>query len=184
MPFASMSNVTSTCGMPRGAGGMSVRSNRPSDLLSLARSRSPCSTWIVTAVWLSSAVENACVRLGRDRGVLLDQLRHHAAERLDAERQRRDVEQQHVLDLAGRARRACIAAPTATASSGFTSLRGSLPKKSFTIFCTCGMRGLAADEDDLVDLVDRQARVLQRDADTARSSSRRVPRPATRASRA
>ena len=33
-----------------------------------------------------------------------------------------------------------IAAPTATASSGFTSLRGSLPKKSFTYFCTSGMR--------------------------------------------
>jgi hypothetical protein len=37
------------------------------------------------------------VRLGRDRGVLLDQLRHHAAQCLDAERKRRHVEQQHVL---------------------------------------------------------------------------------------
>ena len=44
MPLASMSKDTSTCGMPRGAGGMSVRSNLPSDLLSAARSRSPCST--------------------------------------------------------------------------------------------------------------------------------------------
>ena len=33
-----------------------------------------------------------------------------------------------------------MAAPTATASSGFTSLRGSLPKNSFTYFCTSGMR--------------------------------------------
>ena len=40
------------------------------------------------------------LRLGRDRRVLLDELGHHAAERLDAERQRRHVEQQHVLDLA------------------------------------------------------------------------------------
>ena len=31
----------------------------------------------------------------------VDQRRHHAAERLDAERQRRHVEQQQVLDLAG-----------------------------------------------------------------------------------
>src|SRR6202042_2624423 len=38
-------------------------------------------------------------RLGRDGRVLLDQLGHHAAERLDAERQRGHVEQQHVLDL-------------------------------------------------------------------------------------
>src|SRR5688572_24184478 len=63
MPFASMSNVTSICGRPRGAGGMSERSNLPSDLLSLARSRSPCSTWIVTPLWLSSAVEKTCVAL-------------------------------------------------------------------------------------------------------------------------
>ena len=85
--------------------GCRVRSNLPSDLLSAARSRSPCSTWMVTAVWLSSAVENTLRRLGRDGGVLLDELGHDAAERLDAERQRRHVEQQHVLDLARRARR-------------------------------------------------------------------------------
>ena len=33
-----------------------------------------------------------------------------------------------------------IAAPIATASSGLTSLRGSLPKKSLTTSCTFGMR--------------------------------------------
>ena len=38
--------------------------------------------------------------LGRDGGVALDQLGHDAAQRLDAERQRRHVEQQHVLDVA------------------------------------------------------------------------------------
>ena len=37
---------------------------------------------------------------GRDRRVPLDEPGHDAAERLDAERQRRDVEQQDVLDLA------------------------------------------------------------------------------------
>src|SRR5437879_94347 len=37
MPFASMSNVTSICGRPRGAGGMSVRLNWPSDLLPAPR---------------------------------------------------------------------------------------------------------------------------------------------------
>src|SRR6266404_1682412 len=63
MPFASMSNVTSICGRPRGAGGMSVRLNWPSDLLPPAMSRSPCRTWIVTAPWLSSAVENTCCAL-------------------------------------------------------------------------------------------------------------------------
>ena len=36
MPLASMSKVTSTCGTPRGAGGMPTRSNWPSILLSAA----------------------------------------------------------------------------------------------------------------------------------------------------
>ena len=57
MPFASMSNATSIWGMPRGAGGMPVSWNLPSDLLYWAISRSPCSTWISTEGWLSSAVE-------------------------------------------------------------------------------------------------------------------------------
>jgi hypothetical protein len=38
--------------------------------------------------------------LGRDRGVAIDQAGEHAPEGFDAERQRRDVEQQHVLDVA------------------------------------------------------------------------------------
>ena len=37
---------------------------------------------------------------GRDRRVPRNQRRHHAAERFDAERERRDVEQEQVLDLA------------------------------------------------------------------------------------
>ncbi len=101
MPLASMSKETSICGMPRGAGGMSARSKRPSDLLSAARSRSPCSTWMVTARLVVVRGREGLRRLGRNRGVLLDQLGHHAAQRLDAERQRRHVEQQHVLDFAG-----------------------------------------------------------------------------------
>ena len=49
MPLASMSNVTSICGTPRGAGGMPTRSNWPSTLLSAAISRSPWKTRMVTA---------------------------------------------------------------------------------------------------------------------------------------
>ena len=96
-----MSNVTSTCGMPRGAGGMPSRLNWPSDMLSAAIGRSPCSTWIVTArlVVLSRAEDLAL--LDRDGRVALDDRRHHAAQRLDAQGQRRHVQQQHVLDLAG-----------------------------------------------------------------------------------
>ena len=57
MPLASMSKVTSICGMPRGAGGICSRLNWPRILLSAAISRSPWNTRIVTALWLSSAVE-------------------------------------------------------------------------------------------------------------------------------
>ncbi len=100
MPLASMSKVTSTCGTPRGAGGMPTRSNWPSILLSCAIGRSPWKTRMVTADWLSSAVEKVCAALGRDGGVALDQRGEHAAQGLDAQGQRGHVEQQHVLDVA------------------------------------------------------------------------------------
>ena len=50
IPFASISNVTSTCGTPLGAGGIPTKSKFPSNLLSDAISRSPWQTLIVTAV--------------------------------------------------------------------------------------------------------------------------------------
>ena len=69
-------------------------------LLSAAISRSPCSTWMRTTVWLSSVVEKTWL-FAVGMVVLLSMiLRGDAALRLDAERERRDVEQQHVLDLA------------------------------------------------------------------------------------
>ena len=101
IPFASMSKVTSICGTPRGAGGMPTRWNLPSVRLSRAISRSPCSTWTSTEVWLSDAVEKISVFLV---GIVVFRsisARHHAAEGLDAERQGRHVEEQDVLHLAG-----------------------------------------------------------------------------------
>ncbi len=47
MPLASMSNLTSTCGTPRGAGGIPSRRKLPSDLLSLTNSRSPARSTIL-----------------------------------------------------------------------------------------------------------------------------------------
>ncbi len=100
MPLASMSNVTSICGMPRGAGGRPVRSKLPS-------------SWLLDGHLALALVDLDHHRglvvvggaedlrpLGGDRGVALDELGHHAALGLDAETQRGDVEQQHVLDLA------------------------------------------------------------------------------------
>ena len=57
IPLASMSKVTSTCGTPRGAGGMPSSRKVASFLLSAAISRSPCRTTMSTLGWLSLAVE-------------------------------------------------------------------------------------------------------------------------------
>ena len=61
MPSASMSNVTSICGTPRGIGGIPSRWNFPSRLLSFVIDRSPSYTWISTPGWLSEYVEKICV---------------------------------------------------------------------------------------------------------------------------
>ncbi len=61
MPLASISNVTSICGTPRGAGGIPVRWNLPNVRFCAAMGRSPCSTCTSTDVWLSAAVENVSV---------------------------------------------------------------------------------------------------------------------------
>ena len=148
MPFASMSNVTSTCGMPRGAGGMSDRSKRPSDLLSPARSRSPCSTWIVTAVWLSSAVENVWVALvGIVVFFSMSLVITPPSVSMPSDS---GVTSSSSTSLTSPVSTpAWMAAPTATASSGLTSLRGSLPKKSLHHLLHQRHARLAADQDHL-----------------------------------
>ena len=129
MPLASMSNVTSTCGTPRGAAG-SARSNwpasccrppsraRPGTRGSSPRSGCPRRSRRSAPSWSGSW---CC---GRSAG-------EHAAERLDAERERRHVEQQHVLDFApqhaGLDRRA-----DGHHLVGVDALVGSLPKNCFT----------------------------------------------------
>lgn len=52
--------INSTFGTPLGAGGIPVRSNFPSKLLSLVKERSPSKTWIKTPGWLSEYVEKTC----------------------------------------------------------------------------------------------------------------------------
>ena len=73
MPLASMSNLTSTCGTPRGAGGIPSSLKLPKSLLSLTNSLSPWYTLISTLVWLSAAVEKVSDG-GGQRGVPGDEL--------------------------------------------------------------------------------------------------------------
>ena len=100
MPLASMSNVTSICGHAAGRRGQV-------DELELAEG-------LVEVGHLALALQHVdldrrlvvlgrgegLAAAGRDGGVALDELGHHAALGLDAEGERGDVEEQHVLDLA------------------------------------------------------------------------------------
>ena len=135
-----MSNFTSICGTPRGAGGMPSRLNWPSSRLSADISRSPWNTRTVTAVWLSSAVLKTCFR---SAGIVV--LRSTSLVITPPK-----VSMPRESGVTSSSRMSCtsplrtppwIAAPTATTSSGFTPLCGSLPlNSSLTTCCTLGMR--------------------------------------------
>ena len=139
MPLASMSNATSICGMPRGAGGMPVSWNLPSDLLPMAISRSPCRTWISTLGWLSSAVENTShLRVGM---VVLRSMSLVITPPLVSMPRVSGVTSSSRTSLTSPASTpAWMAAPRATTSSGLTPRCGSLPVSSLTRSCTAGMR--------------------------------------------
>mmetsp|Transcript_12179 Transcript_12179/g.13884 ORF Transcript_12179/g.13884 Transcript_12179/m.13884 type:complete len:265 (-) Transcript_12179:14-808(-) len=138
IPDASMSKLTSICGWPRGAMGMPPSSNSPKSLLSAAISLSPWKTLIPTLVWLSAAVENTCdflvgivvflwinlvktppkVSIPRERGVT----------------SRRSTSLTSPVSTAP-----WMAAPIATASSGFTLLLAAFPKNFLTVSSTFGI---------------------------------------------
>ena len=147
-----MSKVTSIWGTPRGAGGIPSRMNAPSVLLSAAKSRSPWRTWISTWGWLSDAVEKTWLLRGRDGRVALDQLGHHAAERLDAERERGHVEQQDVLDVAGQDAGLDRGADRHDLVRVDALVRLLAAEHRLDGLDDRGHAGHAADEDDLVDL--------------------------------
>ena len=139
MPFASMSNVTSICGTPRGAGGMPSRLKLPSDLLSRAILRSPWKMLIVTAGWLSAAVEKTWLFFA---GIVV--LRSMSGVSTPP-----SVSMPSVSGVTSRSSTSFtsplrmppwMAAPIATTSSGLTPLWGSLPKSCFAFSWRSGMR--------------------------------------------
>ena len=167
IPFASMSNVTSICGMPRGAGGIPSRMNRPSVLLSVAKSRSPCRTWISTCDCVSRRGREHLRLRGRDRRVALDELGHDPAERLDAERQRRHVEEQDVLDVAGQDAGLDRGADGHDLVRVDALVRLLAAEHRLDRLDDGRHPGHAADEDDLVDLGRLEPGVLHRGEDRA-----------------
>ena len=140
MPLASMSNFTSICGTPRGAGGRSDRLKLPSDTLSVAIGRSPWTMCMVTAVWLSAAVvktllfEVGIVVLRSMSGSLTPPC--VSMPRVSGVTSRSTIS----LETSPAIMPAWIAAPMATASIGSTPDSASLPTTPLTNFWTSGMR--------------------------------------------
>jgi hypothetical protein len=99
--------------------------------------------------------------LGRDRGVARDERGHHAAERLDAERQRRHVEQQHVLLLAGE-HAALDGGADGDDLVGVHAAVRVLAEELLDDLLDLRDARRAADEDHLVDLVGAEPGVLER----------------------
>ena len=138
IPLASISNVTSICGVPLWAGGIPSKWNLPIVLLSFAIGLSPCKTWISTEGWLSAAVEKTwdffvgivvfdsislvitlpIVSIPRDNGV---------------------TSSNRTSSTSPDKTPPWIAAPTATTSSGFTPLEGFFPNKASTSFWIMGI---------------------------------------------
>ncbi|EHH12994.1 NAD-specific glutamate dehydrogenase [Mesorhizobium amorphae CCNWGS0123] len=99
--------------------------------------------------------------LGRDCRVALDQAGEHAAQRFDAERQRRHVEQEHVLDVA------LQHAGLDGGTEGHDLIRVDalvrlLAEELLHDLLDLGHAGHAADQDHFVDLTGLQAGILER----------------------
>ncbi len=139
MPLESIAKVTSICGTPRGAAGMPTSSNRPSDLLSLAISRSPCRTWISTTDWLSATVVKTLVFL-----VGIVELRSISFSKtppcISMPSESGVTSRRTTSLISPFSTPPWIAAPIATTSSGLMSRLGSRPKSSATMRCTFGVR--------------------------------------------
>mmetsp|Transcript_23293 Transcript_23293/g.55091 ORF Transcript_23293/g.55091 Transcript_23293/m.55091 type:complete len:390 (+) Transcript_23293:518-1687(+) len=139
IPSASMSKETSIWGTPRGAGGMPIRSNSPSDLLSAAISRSPCMTLIWTCGWLSAAVEKVCcflVGMVVFRGMSFVMTPPSVSIPSDSG----DTSSSRMSLTSPLRTPPWMAAPIATTSSGLTPRLGVLPKNSSTVSWTLGIR--------------------------------------------
>ena len=139
MPFASMENVTSICGTPRGARRMPVSWKRPSSLFWLAIGRSPCKTCTSTELWkLEAVVKIWLLRMGSV--VLRSITRVHTPPSVSMPSDSGVTSSRsRPLTLPERTP-PCRHAPMATHSSGLMPLKGSVPVMDWTRSCTAGMR--------------------------------------------
>ena len=139
MPLASMSKVTSTCGTPRGAGGMPSRLKVPRLLFWLDIGLSPCNTCICTPGWLSEAVENTS-DFFVGMVVLLSISLVITPPMVSIPRLNGVTSSNNTSLISPLSTAPCMAAPTATTSSGFTPRLGFLPKNFSTSSSILGIR--------------------------------------------
>ena len=183
IPFASMSNETSICGIPRIAGGMPTSWNLPSVLLNETISDSPWSDVDLDRRLVVLGGRERLRLAGRDRRVALDQLREDAALGLDPEGERGDVEQEDVLDLA------LEHAGLDRGADGDDLVRVDalvriLADQLLHLLLHGRHAGHAADEHDVLDVAGVEPRVRQRLLRRADGALEQVVRRAPRASRA
>ena len=139
MPLASMENVTSICGTPRGARRMPVSWKRPSSLFWCAIGRSPCSTWISTDDWkLEAVVKIWLLRMGSV--VLRSMMRVQTPPSVSMPSDSGVTSSSSSPFTLPQSTPACKHAPMATHSSGLMPLNGSEPVIDWTRSCTAGMR--------------------------------------------
>ena len=123
--------------------------------------RSPWRTWIGHEGLVVDARREDLALLGRDRRVARDERREDAAARLDAERQRRHVEEED-LDLVVAERRALERGPGGDDLVGVHALVRVLAEELLHRLLHGRHARHAADEDDVVDVGGRQLRVGER----------------------
>ena len=138
IPLASISNVTSIWGTPLAAGAIPSRLNSPRSLLSTAICLSPCETLMVTADWLSSAVEKVWdFFVGIVVFLSINLVKTPPKVSIPRER---GVTSKSKTSFTSPVRTPpWIAAPEATTSSGFTPLWGSALKNSVTVLMIFGI---------------------------------------------
>ena len=99
--------------------------------LSAAIERSPCRTLMSTAGWLSARGREDFALLGGDGGVGFNELGHDPAHGLDAEGERRHVQQKNVCDVTTEDS-ALDGGTYGHHFIGIDPLEGSFPKKALT----------------------------------------------------
>ena len=139
IPLASISNLTLICGTPLGAGKISVRLKLPNETLSATIGRSPWTTLIVTAVWLSAAVVKV---LSLDVGIVvfLSIIGSRTPPNVSIPNVNGVTSSSTIsLSTSPAIIPAWIAAPNATASIGSTPDSGFFPTAFSTNFFTIGI---------------------------------------------